>query len=137
MNRIIIIAILLLALAGCKKNAIKTHPDIFGTWHWLNWCSENNYIDKDFNVDFNGKGGYQIYYGTTGESEEYSGKVRTDDNDLYIGGEFVFTIVEVVDTVGVISNPYPPSFCNNDQIQVSGILRVLNKDGVAETYWKN
>lgn len=137
MKRTMYIMALLLIAVGCKKNVIKSHPNISGTWHWVNWCDSNNHDDKDLNIDSkNAKGSYSIRNSMTGYEELYSGKFKTDKNDVYIDGEFVFTIVEIVDTIGIISNPNPPSFCSNDDLQVSGILRIINRNGESETYWR-
>lgn len=137
MKKTLFIAVLLLTIMGCKKNIIKSHPNISGTWHWLNWCDANNHTNKDLNIDSkNGKGSYYIHNSLTGDDEDYSGKFKTENNDVYIDGEFVFTIVEIVDTTDVISNPNPPSFCSYDDIQVSGILRIINQKGESETYWR-
>jgi hypothetical protein len=136
MKGTLIIGLLLLSFTGCKKNVIKSHPDIFGTWHWINWCDSNNYNNKDLNIGSNAKGSYYIHNSLTGYEEVYSGKIKTYNDDVYIDGEFVFSIVEIVDTTGYLLNPNPPSFCSNDSIQVSGILRILNRNGESETYWK-
>lgn len=137
MKRTLFSIALLLMAVGCKKNVIKSHPNISGTWHWLNQCDANNYTNKDLNIDANkGKGSYYIHNSLTGNDELYSGKFKTENNDVYVDGEFIFTIIEIVDTIGVITNPNPPSFCSNDDIQVSGILRIINRNGESETYWK-
>lgn len=137
MKRTLFFGVLLVALVGCKKNVIKSHPNIHGTWQWVNWCSENNYFDKTLHIDSkNGKGSYYIYSSMLGYDELYSGKFKTDNDDVYVDGEFVFTIIEIIDTNGIISNPNPPSLCSDDEIHVSGILRIINKAGDAETYWR-
>ena len=137
MKGTLIIGLLLFTLIGCKKNIIKSHPNISGTWHWINWCDVNNYDDIDLNIDSkNGKGSYYIHNSLTGYDMVYSGKFKTENDDVYIDGEFIFTIIEIVDTICVITNPNPPSFCSNDNIHVSGILRIINQNGESETYWR-
>lgn len=137
MKRALFIGILLSMIIGCKKNIIKSHPNISGTWHLVNWCSTKNYTYKDLNIDSkNGKGSYYIHNSLTGEEENYNGKFKTENNDVYIDGELIFTVVEIIDTVGIISNPNPPSFCSDDDIQVSGVLKIIGRNGASETYWK-
>lgn len=137
MKRKVVLGLILLVILSCKKNIVKTHPTIAGTWHWLNWCDSNNYTKKDLNIDSkSGKGAYYIHNSLTGKESNYNGRFKTENDDVYINGEFVFTIVDIIDTIGIYSNPNPPSFCSEDNFQVSGILKIINKNGEPETYWK-
>lgn len=137
MNINAIFLILLLCLVGCKKNAPKTHPEIVGTWHLLKWCDTNNYPKKDFNVDFRGKGSYQSINDSYNDEERFVGKVKTKNDKLFIRNHFIFTILSITDTTAILKNPYAPSMCGKDEIQVSGLLEVMNENGDRETYWKH
>lgn len=123
--------LLLLIFFSCKKKVIEVYPNIIGYWHRINWQGIEPCGTNALTIDNEGWGGYNNGNG------QISGKAKIDDNDLYIGGDYIFTIVNVVDTNGVVSNPDPPSLCSNDNIQVSGLLRVINENGISWTFWRN
>ncbi|MBL1279638.1 MAG: hypothetical protein COA33_005175 [Fluviicola sp.] len=127
--------LLLLILSSCKKSVVKTYPNIVGEWSWVNWCVIGNNFKK-LTVNTNGKGKFDSYDSNSGVGETSEGKVKTNDDDLYVDGNYVFTIIEVIDTLGYIQNPNPPSFCSNDLIYVRGLLRVKVNNGSNQTYYK-
>ncbi len=137
MKNILYLTILVTLCSSCKKNALKTYPRLVGTWYRAKWCVVESYGLTKLTIDQNGKGTYYSSFNDISETN-YSGKVKTKGNELYVDGNFVMTIFELKDTVGYIYNPGSfTSLCNYDSIHVSAVLRGRLYKGSYAIFYKN
>lgn len=137
-KRLVVICAIMMAFTSCKKSVLKTHPELIGFWRTPNWCmTDYNYSGSRIQIHDDGTGNYVEYSFQSYDLPDYSGKVKTNDNDLYVDRNFVFTIVEVKDTSGYIYNPNSwMSLCDPDSIFISAILRVKRDDGKDGFYFQ-
>ncbi len=98
-------------MISCKKKVTSIYPEIIG-----NWSGAPSHIDPctyySLTVKKNGKAIRSSGNDAIGELNYQKGIARIEENDLYIGGEFAFTIGEIKDSIGSLG-PYN-QLCTSD-----------------------
>lgn len=137
MKKILIATILLLTFSSCRKSVLKTHPELVGHWRGVRWCVVESSGSAFITIGDDGKGRYYSSYNDVHE-DNFSGKVKTKGDDLYVGRKRVATILDIADTSGYIYNPNSsPSLCSADSIYVSALLKIKNLNGSSMLFYKD